>query len=72
MTYIDSSNIKNCSDIIYELLKENNIIVDRDVLNKITIDIMNISYAKGGSYSEKIIKCFAQVYIEDGLYKKFL
>ena len=55
-----------------KLLKEKNIIVDRDVLNKITIDIMNISYAKGGSYSEKTIKCFATTYIEDSLYKKFL
>ena len=72
MIYIDDSNIKKCSDIIYGLLKEKNIIVDRDVLNKITIDIMNISYAKGGSYSEKTIKCFATTYIEDSLYKKFL
>ena len=72
MTYIDDRAIKKCSNIIYELLKEKNIIVDIGILNKITMDIMSISYAKGGSYSEKTIKCFAKIYIEEGLYKKFL
>mgnify|MGYP001049479967 CR=1 FL=1 len=72
MAYINSRDIKKCSNVICELLKEKNIIFSKDVLSKITIDVMNISYAKGGDYSEKIIKCFAEVYIEDGLYKKFL
>ena len=36
-------------------------------LDKITIEIMNISYSKGGDYSEDIIRSFAMVYIDEFL-----
>ena len=34
-------------------------------LDEITIEIMNISYSKGGDYSEDIIRSFAMVYIDE-------
>ena len=33
---------------------------------------MNITYAKGGSYSYDIVQCFAETYVEEEFYKKFL
>ena len=39
---------------------------------KITKDIMNISYSKGGDYSDMIIQRYAETYIEEGFYKKYL
>jgi hypothetical protein len=33
---------------------------------------MNISYSKGGDYSDKIIQSFAETYVEKGFYKKFI
>jgi hypothetical protein len=46
--------------------------VNDQVLREITIDIMNISYAKGGDYSNDIIKSFAEIYVEERFYKKFI
>ena len=49
-----------------------NLCVSDDVLDKITEDVMNITYAKGGSYSYDIVQCFAETYVKEEFYKKFL
>ena len=33
---------------------------------------MNISYSKGGDYSDTIIQRYAETYIEKGFYKEYL
>ena len=41
-----------------------NKILDDTSLDKVTTEIMNISYSKGGDYSEEVIRKFAIVYID--------
>jgi hypothetical protein len=70
MIYADDEDIKRCFKIINNELKKQNVVLNEELIKKITIDVMNISYSKGGDYSNDVIKSFAEVYIEDGLYKK--
>lgn len=37
-------------------------------LEEVKLDIMNISYSKGGDYSDEMIRSFAMVYIDEFLY----
>lgn len=53
-------------------LSKRNVCVRDDVLDKITEDVMNIAYAKGGDYSRDIVQGFAEVYVEEEFYKKYL
>lgn len=70
--YADYNDLKRCTEIVREELRNRDIIVNDDILKKITVDIMGISYAKGGGYSEAIMRSFAGTYIVTGLYNKFL
>ena len=72
MVFADSKDIRNCTEIVKKELLKNNVNVNDDILNKITLDVMNISYSKGGDYSDKIIQSFAETYVEEGFYKKFM
>ncbi|MEG0979909.1 MAG: hypothetical protein RSE39_07755 [Oscillospiraceae bacterium] len=72
MIFSDDSDIKRCTKIVEEELVKNNVNVNDETLNKITLDIMNISYSKGGDYSDNIIQSFAETYVEEGFYKKFI
>lgn len=72
MVFTDSKDIRNCTEIVKKELLKNKVNVNDDILNKITLDVMNISYSKGGDYSEKIIQSFAETYVEEGFYKKFI
>ncbi|MCR4687696.1 MAG: hypothetical protein K5659_09005 [Lachnospiraceae bacterium] len=60
----DSDIIKRCKNVIEEELLKNNKILDDTSLDKVTTEIMNISYSKGGDYSEEVIRKFAIVYID--------
>lgn len=53
-------------------LEKRKVEFDDDILNKIAEKIMGILYAKGGAFSNKLIKSFTETYIENGLYKKVL
>jgi len=70
--FSDENDILRCTEIVKDELTKKNINVDEVVMNKITLDIMNISYSKGGDYSNDIIQSFAETYVEEGSYKKFL
>ena len=70
--YATHNDLIRCTEIVRKELGNRDIIVDEDVLKKITVDIMNISDAKGGDCSNDIIRSFAGAYIATGLYKKFL
>ena len=68
----DVKNFDHCVKIIGNELTKKNIIVGDNVLKKIAGDIINISYSKGGDYSDEIIQSYAETYIEEGFYKKYL
>ncbi len=61
--YATSNDIARCKRIIERQLSENSIVVDSIEIDKLTIEIMDLAYAKGGSYSDKTIEQFAKVYI---------
>ena len=72
MIFSNVNDINRCKEIVKKEFIRRNIGVNDDILNKITEDIMNISYSKGGGYSDKVIHCFAETYIEEEFYKKYL
>lgn len=72
MVFIDMNNIRNCTEIVRKELLKRDVNVNDEILNKITLEVMNISYSKGGDYSEEIIQSFAETYVEEGFYKKFI
>lgn len=72
MAFIDSNDIRDCTEIVRKELLKINVNVNDEILNMITKDVMNISYSKGGDSFEKIIKSFAETYIKEGFYKKFI
>lgn len=70
--YANHDDLIRCTEIVRTELGNRDIIVDEDVLKKITVDIMNISDAKGGGYFSDVIRSFAIRYIVWEFYKKFL
>jgi hypothetical protein len=72
MVFADVEDIRNCTGVVRKELLKHNVTVNDEILNKITLDVMNISYSKGGDYSDKIIQSFAETYVEKGFYKKFI
>mgnify|MGYP001119264671 FL=1 len=72
MLFSQGDDFSRCFEIVKKELQGKNIVVKDNILKRITEDIMNISYAKGGDYSREIIYSFANTYIERGLYKKYL
>ncbi|MCX4342083.1 MAG: hypothetical protein OSJ72_20990 [Lachnospiraceae bacterium] len=72
MLFSSRDDFRRCTEIVRKELYSKNIVVKDEILKKITEDVMNFSYSKGGDYSSKILRSFAEVYIEHGLYKKYL
>lgn len=72
MIFSNQNDIMRCTEIVRKELLKYNVDVNDETLNKITVDIMNISYSKGGDYSNMIIQSFAETYVEEGFYKKFI
>lgn len=72
MQFVQEGDVERCMGIVKELLTKENVSVDYNTLKEITVDIMNISYSKGGDYSDKIISSYAETYIEHGFYKQFI
>lgn len=72
MLFANQNDILRCTEIVRKVLTINNLNVSDGVLNKIVIDVMEISYSKGGDYSDFIIQSFAETYIEEGFYKEFI
>jgi hypothetical protein len=72
MLYATEKDINRCQGIVEEQLKKKSIICKENrVIRDITIDIINISYSKGGDYSNLIIETFTESYIEKKMYEKF-
>lgn len=72
MLYAPEKDIERCMKIVKSELAKENVVVDDKTLKEIAIDIMNISHSKGGGHTNDIIKSFAETYVEEGFYKKFI
>ena len=72
MSTLNDRDVRRCMAIVRNELIKKNISVTNNILEKITKDIMNISYSKGGDYSDTIIQRYAETYIEKGFYKEYL
>ena len=72
MSTLNDRDVRRCMAIVRNELIKKNISVTNNILKNITKDIMNISYSKGGDYSDTIIQRYAETYIEKGFYKEFL
>ena len=55
MLFLQRADFSRCSKIVREKLQGKNIVVKDVELKRITEDIMNFSYAKGGDYSRKSV-----------------
>ena len=72
MSTLNDRDVRRCMAIVRNELIKKNIRVTDNILEKITKDIMNISYSKGGDYSDTINQRYAETYIEKGFYKEYL
>jgi hypothetical protein len=63
-------DIIRCQSIVVKQIEKRNLNIKEINIRKITIDIMNITYSKGGSYLD--IKAFAEAYFEREMYKELL
>lgn len=72
MIFVKDEDVNRCIDIVKNELNKKGIEVDSDILSKISEEIMNICYSKGGDYSNKIIQSFSETYVEEKLYLKYL
>jgi hypothetical protein len=72
LIYATEEDIVRCMTIVKRELENEKVNFTEAKLREITIDVMSISYAKGGDYSDKVIKGFLEGYISHKLYKKIL
>ena len=72
MLFSNADDYKMCAEVVRSELFKRNVTVSDDILEKITEDVMNITYAKGGDYSYDTVQAFAEVYVEEEFYKKHL
>ena len=52
--YATSNDIARCKRVIERQLRKHSIVVDSKELDKLTIEIMDLAYAKGGTYYNKV------------------
>lgn len=71
LPYATKDDIVRCIDIVKNELNKVQVNMIYDRLHEITLEIMRISYAKGGDYSNNIIEKYAKVYVEHNMYKKY-
>ncbi|MBO5094752.1 MAG: hypothetical protein J6C33_10405 [Lachnospiraceae bacterium] len=72
MIFSNTEDVSRCVIIVRNELIKRNISVNDNILKKMTKDIMNISYSKGGDYSDEIVQSFVKTYVEEGFCKKYL
>lgn len=68
LPYATEEDVARCMAIVKVEFDDNNINIDNDALQKITLSVMGISYSKGGDYSNDIIKSMTKIYIKYKLY----
>ena len=71
MIYASKEDIESCKIIILDELKKRDLSKLNSIVDKLVEDVMNVVYSKGGDYSVKTIKSFAETYFDVEMYKKF-
>ena len=59
-----TEDLRKSMVVVREILDSKAITVNDEQCQVITLEVMDISYAKGGDYSSEIIKSFAEVYLK--------
>ncbi|SHL52432.1 hypothetical protein SAMN02745136_05074 [Anaerocolumna jejuensis DSM 15929] len=72
MVFADSKDIRNCTEIVKKELLKNNVNVNDDILNKITLDVMNIFYSKAEIILIRLYKALLRHMLKKGFIKKFI
>ena len=58
-----TEDLQKCMVVVREILDSKAITVSNEQCQAMTLEVMGISYAKGGDYSPEIIKSFAEGYL---------
>ena len=67
--YATAEDLQKCMVIVREIL-DNQAITIEEHCQAIALEVMGISYAKGGDYSSEIIKSFTESYLKTSKYKE--
>lgn len=70
--YEKKSDIDRCRLIVKKEIKVRELRILEKLVDVISDEILNISYSKGGDYSDSTLSAFASVYFDNALYKKYL
>nr|WP_314289384.1 succinylglutamate-semialdehyde dehydrogenase [uncultured Capnocytophaga sp.] len=62
--YATAEDLQKCMVIVREILDSKAITINDEQCQAITLEVMGISYAKGGDYSSEVIKSFAESYLK--------
>ena len=68
--YATTEDLQKCMVIVREILDNQAITINEEHCQAIALEVMGISYAKGGDYSSEIIKSFAESYLKTSKYKE--
>lgn len=63
-SYATTEDLQKCMVIVREILDSKAITINDEHCQAIALEVMGISYAKGGDYSPEIIKSFAEGYLK--------
>ena len=62
--YATTEDLQKCMVIVREILDSKAITINDEQCQAIALEVMGISYTKGGYYSPEIIKSFAKSYLK--------
>lgn len=68
--YATTEDLQKCMVIVREILDSKAITINDEQCQAIALEVMGISYAKGGDYSPEIIKSFTESYLKTSKYKE--
>ena len=68
--YTTTEDLQKCMVIVREILDSKAITINDEQCQVIALEVMGISYAKGGDYSPEIIKSFTESYLKTSKYKE--
>ena len=66
--YATTEDLQKCMVIVREILDSKAITINDEQCQAIALEVMGISYAKGGDYSPVIIKSFTESYLKTSKY----
>ena len=68
--YATAEDLQKCMVIVREILDNQAITINEEHCQAIALEVMGISYAKGGDYSSELIKSFTESYLKTSKYKE--